>query len=169
MSNNFESNVVVRKARRTEIPALAKIQCAAWKAAFADIITSATMEKYTNEEKCAQMLERVFDSGIGHMYIAGIDNKACGELFWKPLDERNAEIVALHTLKRVWGTGVGRVLMDKALSDMIENGFFTASLWVFKENIRARKFYEKCGFILTGQERISGYDRAVEVEYRRIL
>ena len=127
------------------------------------------MEKYTDAEKCVQMLERVFDSGIGHMYIAGIDGKACGELFWKSADERDAEIVALHTLKRVWGRDVGRALMDKALTDIAENGFFAVTLWVFKENIRARKFYEKCGFAPTGQERVSAYDRAVEVQYRRIL
>ena len=169
MGNYSESKIVIREARRTEISTLAKIQCSAWKSAFGDIITAATMEKYTDTEKCAKMLERVFDSKIGHMYIAGIDNKACGELFWKPIDGRDAEIVALHTLKRVWGSGVGRALMDRAIKDMTENGFFAAKLWVFKDNIRARKFYEKCGFTPTGQERMSGYDRAIEVQYRRIL
>lgn len=162
-------NIIVREARYTEIPALAKIQCAAWKAAFGDIISAATMEKYTDAEKCAHMLKRVFNKEIGHLYIAGIDNKACGELFWKPIDRRSAEIVALHTLKRVWGSGVGRALMDKALRDMVEDGFFGAKLWVFKDNVRARKFYEKCGFTLTGHERVSVYDRAMEVQYRRIL
>ena len=169
MSNNFESEIIVRKARYTEIPALAKIQCAAWKAAFADIITARTMEKYTDEDMNTIMLRRVFNKGLGHLYIAGIDNKACGMLFWQPIDNRSAEIVALHTLKRVWGKGVGRALMDKALADITEEGFFGVKLWVFRNNLRARKFYEKCGFTMTGHERFSQYDRAVETQYRRIL
>ena len=163
------NNIVVREARYTEIPTLAKIQCSAWKAAFGDIITAKTMEKCTDVEKCTQRLKYIFTREIGHLYIAGIDNKACGELLWRPIDRRSAEIVALHTLKRVWGRGIGRALVDAALKDMTENGFFGAKLWVFKDNIRARKFYEKCGFTLTGHERESWYDRAMEVQYRRIL
>ena len=163
------SEIIVRKARYTEVPVLAKIQRAAWKSAFSDIITAETMEKYTDEGKCANVIRRVLTEEIGALYIAGIDNKACGELFWRPIDTRTAEIVALHTLKKVWGKGVGRALMDKALNDMVEDGFLGAKLWVFKDNIRARRFYEKCGFVLTGHERASLYDRAAEVQYRRIL
>ena len=162
-------NIVVRKARYTEIPVLAKIQCAAWKAAFGDIVTAATMEKCTDEEKCTQRLKYIFTREIGHLYIAGRDNRAGGMMYWRPIDKLTAEIVALHTLKRVWGKGVGRALIDKALADMIEDGFLGVKLWVFKDNIRARKFYEKCGFTLTGHVRASWYDRATEVQYRRIL
>ena len=162
-------NIIVRKARYTEIPAIAKIQCASWKAAFADIITAATMEKYTNEDMNTIMLRRAFNKGIGHLYIAGIDNKACGMLYWKPIDNRSAEIVAVHTIKRVWGRGVGRALMDKALTDIFNEGFWAVKLWVFKENTRARRLFEKCGFAVTKHERFGQYDRAVEVQYRRIL
>lgn len=167
MEEEFE--IVIRKARYTEIPILVKIQCAAWKAAFGDIITAATMDKYTDEDKNTIMLRSVFNKGTGHMYIAGIDNKACGMLFWKPIDRRGAEIVALHAIKRVWGKGVGRAMMDMALQDMFDEGFWAVKLWVFKNNIRARRFYEKCGFVPTGHERVSKYDRAMEVQYRRIL
>ena len=126
-------NIIVRETHRTEIPMIAKIQCSAWKAAFADIITGRTLEKYTDTRICTQKLERIYDSEIGRIYIAGVGGKACGTLFWKPLDSRRAEIVALHTLKRVWGAGVSRALMDKALADIYHDGFFSAELWIFKE------------------------------------
>ena len=38
-------------------------------------------------------------------------------------------------------------------------------LWAFKENKRARRFYEKHGFRWDGSERISEFDGAVEVRY----
>ncbi len=161
--------IVVRQTRRTEIPVIAKIQCSAWRAAFSDIITEQTMIKYTRPDLRTQMLERLFDSETGHMYIAGIDGKACGTLFWKPIDVRRAEIVSMHTLKRVWGAGVGRELMRKALADIYNDGFFSTELWVFRENIRARKFYEKYAFIPTGDERVSIYDHASEICMRRLM
>ncbi len=161
--------IVVREARRSELPIIAKIQCLSWRSAFSDIITQQTMAKYTDSDKCSQMLERVYGSEAGHMYIAGINGKACGTLFWKPIDRQRAEIVSLHTLKRVWGTGVGRALMNRALLDIYNAGFFSAELWVFKENFRARKFYVKHGFLPTGDERASVYDRAAEMRCRRLM
>ena len=40
-------------------------------------------------------------------------------------------------------------------------------LWVFKENTRARRFYEKHGFHSDGSERVSEFDGALEVRYVR--
>ena len=39
------------------------------------------------------------------------------------------------------------------------------SLWAFKDNTRARRFYEKHGFSWDGTERISEFDGALEVRY----
>jgi RimJ/RimL family protein N-acetyltransferase len=38
-------------------------------------------------------------------------------------------------------------------------------LWAFKENIRARRFYEKHGLHWDGAERVSEFDGALEVRY----
>ena len=38
-------------------------------------------------------------------------------------------------------------------------------LWAFKQNTRARRFYEKHGFHWDGAERISEFDGAPEVRY----
>jgi ribosomal protein S18 acetylase RimI-like enzyme len=40
-------------------------------------------------------------------------------------------------------------------------------LWVFEENIRARKFYEKHGFVLT--DKCHKFCNAVEVMYSKKL
>ena len=50
---------------------------------------------------------------------------------------------------------------------MKKYGKKTVSLWAFKENKRARRFYEKHGFTFTGEERLSEFDSAAEVRYIR--
>ena len=53
-------------------------------------------------------------------------------------------------------------LLTEALHQIGEKSVF---LWAFKENHRARRFYEKHGFHWDGTERVSEFDRAVEVRY----
>ena len=53
-------------------------------------------------------------------------------------------------------------MLAEALRQIGERPVF---LWAFKENRRARRFYEKHGFIWDGSERISEFDGAVEVRY----
>ena len=75
-----------------------------------------------------------------------------------------AEIVAIHSFPESWGTGLGHAMLTEALAQI---GDRTVILWAFKENIRARRFYEKHGFRWDGNERVSEFDGAMEVRYVR--
>ena len=66
-----------------------------------------------------------------------------------------------------WGKGYGTMMMEHVLSEMKAVGFEKAMLWVFEENIRARKFYEKHGFSFNGKKK--EFSNAMEVMYRRDL
>ena len=48
---------------------------------------------------------------------------------------------------------------------MKESSVEKCFLWAFKENVRARRFYEKHGMVYNGKARISEFDGAVEVMY----
>ena len=82
---------------------------------------------------------------------------------WQRVDE-GAEIVAIHSLPQSWGTGLGHAMMAEALKQIGDGIVF---LWAFRENKRARRFYEKHGFRWDGSERISEFDGAMEVRYVR--
>ena len=60
------------------------------------------------------------------------------------------EVFALYVLPEYHGTGVGRQLMDAALEKLAS--YPHICLWLVKGNARALRFYEKCGFHLTGEE-----------------
>ena len=149
----------VRHARLEDMERLGHIMAASFRSAFADFVTQQTMDACAREDRCAALLEGVFRQGEIR-FLTG-DNS--GMLCWKPVED-GAEIIAIHSLPESWGAGLGHAMMEKALEQM---GNVTVSLWVFEQNLRARRFYEKHGFRWDGNSRISDFDGAVEVHYVR--
>jgi GNAT superfamily N-acetyltransferase len=72
------------------------------------------------------------------------------------------ELRDLYVVPSAWGTGVARELMDAALAGVIGD----AVLWVGEENARARRFYEREGWVADGERRTSVFEKD-EVRYRR--
>jgi RimJ/RimL family protein N-acetyltransferase len=68
----------------------------------------------------------------------------------------------------VWGTGVGRELMAVAVDRLREAGFRSATLWVLRDNERARRFYERAGWSPDGAEKddVVAGATVTEVRYR---
>lgn len=56
------------------------------------------------------------------------------------------EVWTLYVLPEYWGMGYGRALLENSVSWLNEQGFERAYLWVLESNVRARRFYEHCGF-----------------------
>lgn len=61
-----------------------------------------------------------------------------------------AEIWALYVSPSAWSTGAGRLLWLRAKERMLAQGFNTCALWVFPQNERAIKFYQRAGFVQDG-------------------
>lgn len=59
------------------------------------------------------------------------------------------EVVSIYLLPDYMGKGYGRFLLDAAISELKNMGHRDVFLWVLEENTRARRFYEKAGFLRT--------------------
>jgi GNAT superfamily N-acetyltransferase len=69
-----------------------------------------------------------------------------------------------------WSTGTGRALMDRVLAEVRAEGYPRIVLWVLTENVRARRFYERCGFRLSGAAHVlQGLGGVPEVCYELVL
>ncbi len=163
------NKIEVRLAQASDIKALAKVQTSSWKVAFKSILSADVLEQYTDVKSCTQMLQGVLDESKGNLYIAYLNGEPCGEIFWCDDNEETAEIVAVHSLESSWGTGVGQAMFNKVLLDIKASDKSKVYLWVFEKNMRARRFYEKYGFIHNGETKISAFDNAVEFKYIRDL
>jgi GNAT superfamily N-acetyltransferase len=81
-----------------------------------------------------------------------------------------AELYALYVAPEWWSTGTGRALMDRVLAEVRAEGYPRIVLWVLTENARARRFYERCGFRLSGAAHVlHGLGGVPEVCYEQAL
>ena len=136
---------------------LGRIMSVSFRTAFSDLVTQQTLDACTKEVNCIALLEGIFREGRVH-FLLGDD---CGMLAWQWVGN-SAEIIAIHTLPESWGTGLGHALLTEAMNQIGQKPVF---LWAFKENMRARRFYEKHGLYWDGTERVSEFDGALEVRY----
>ena len=77
------------------------------------------------------------------------------------------EIYSLYLLPQYTGKGLGKRLMDRALSEMKEKGFTNILLFALEQNLTARKFYENYGFTLSGDmmKKKFGHKNVTQVMY----
>lgn len=143
----------IRRARPGDESILAYIQTESWKAAFAGILSAETLAKYTDAHRVADMYRRLLKEDRGKGYILLAANSPHCIAFWDAARDASlagaAELICIHSLPDNWRKGYGGAMMDRILQDMREAGYSTAVLWVFKDNLRARAFYEAKGFALT--------------------
>lgn len=61
------------------------------------------------------------------------------------------EIVSVYFLPEYTGKGFGKMMLDKSVMELKKFGFENVLLWVLEDNFTARKFYEKYGFVFSGE------------------
>lgn len=64
--------------------------------------------------------------------------------------ENCGEIVSIYFLPQYIRKGLGTLLTQAALAELKKMGYQSCCLWVLEENERARRFYEKMGFVPDG-------------------
>jgi RimJ/RimL family protein N-acetyltransferase len=151
--------MVIRNAEFEDMKQLGHIMAVSFRTAFADFVSQQTMDACAQEDNCVAMVEGIYREGTMHFLMGGDQGFLC----WQATDD-GAEIVAIHALPVSWGTGLGHAMLAEALKQIGSRRVF---LWAFKENTRARRFYEKHGFRWDGTERVSEFDGAPEVRYVR--
>ena len=61
------------------------------------------------------------------------------------------EVVSIYLLPEYMGKGYGKQLFRACVDELRKSGYNRIVLWVLEENQRARKFYEKNGFVCTDE------------------
>lgn len=95
--------------------------------------------RFESEREDHRLHVATSDSGVlaGFVYVGG------------------GRLHAIHVHPEWTGRGVGSALMAVARRSLRELGFERASLWVLADNERACRFYERDGWVLSGQARVS--------------
>lgn len=145
----------LRPAEPGDAKILAYIQTESWKAAFAGILSQEELTKRTEPERVKAMYERILSNPAVHLTIETVEGTPHCIAGWSRSrggqGENTAELICIHSLPDRWRRGYGSMMMDHVLSEIREQGYEEVVLWVFEQNHRARRFYEKHGFTLTDQ------------------
>ena len=84
-------------------------------------------------------------------------------------DETQGEVFGFYVHPRAWGTGVSSEMMMATRVELGARSLRPVIVWTHAGAERARAFYEKSGFVLTGRERANtvnpGAIEVPEVEY----
>lgn len=92
-----------------------------------------------------------FAAGVA-VTLAIVDDEVVGTISVRPPKLESLFVVPEH-----WGSGVGLRLHDVALDQIRTAGARAAELDVMVDNARARRFYEKHGWLPDGRSEVSPY------------
>ena len=81
--------------------------------------------------------------------------------------EGSGEVFSIYILPQYTGKGIGKMLMDRAVSELKAMGFTRVVLFALDKNVIARRFYEKYGFTASGDmmKKKFGHKMVTEVMY----
>ena len=166
--------MTIRTATPLDADAIARVQVATWRVAYKDIVPDAHLNGLDWREWAIarrEQLERATDEGV-RVHVALVDESLVGYVATGPERESSPsappgqEIYALYLAPELWGRGIGRDLLSRAVADVPPD--VPVTLWVLADNLRARSFYERRGFRADGTTltiQRGGLD-LVEVRYR---
>lgn len=151
------SPVVVRSAEPTDADVLAAVSGRAFEATYRGIVPDPALDAWIDGgvESWRAALERREPDSPSRAWVAQRDRSVIGyattspaRANWLPPPVGAGELTNLYLDPDVIGTGVGRLLYDHAVADLRERGFDPLVVWAFRDNRRARRFYEGRGLVI---------------------
>lgn len=136
---------------------LGRIHAQAWQDAYKGIIPDAYLAGFTPEKRAA-FFARILPVTANENYLLYLRDEPIGMLCVGPVYEQEpetegcGEVQAIFLLKPAWGQGIGLAAMDFAIARLHTLGYQDIVLTVLSDNRRARRFYERYGFVPDGEK-----------------
>jgi len=139
---------MIRPGTPEDAEAVARVQIASWQEAYRHLFTAEQLAAIPLDQRIE------FWSRFPPI-VAEAEGEVIGFVNVGPAyhdDDADGELYAIYVRPDHWGTGAGRALMEAGEARLRELGHTTAILWVWKDNPRARRFYEIAGWAVDGAE-----------------
>ncbi|MBN2853316.1 MAG: GNAT family N-acetyltransferase [Clostridia bacterium] len=145
-------SIQLRTATKEDIDILAKIHSRSLNEAFGEIYKKhfSYEDRYSgfthelNLGKPNNLLVLYNDEPIGLLTYGGSR--------YVEIDDDSIELWRIYLEPDFWGRGFGTQTLEKALEIIKSLGYKKVILWVLEKNIRARRFFDKNGFIDSGKQ-----------------
>jgi ribosomal protein S18 acetylase RimI-like enzyme len=141
--------LLIRQATGTDIPAIRHIAHHTWPVAYGELLSKEQLEYMLNLMYSEESLQQQF--GKGHtFYMAELDSHAHGFASVSAEGENKFKLNKLYVLPTTQKTGAGKALLQQVIQFAKDNQGTELFLQVKRDN-PSKGFYEKQGFIITGE------------------
>ncbi|WP_018530823.1 MULTISPECIES: GNAT family N-acetyltransferase [unclassified Streptomyces] len=168
------NGLTVRPMALGDCDAVAEVRVRGWQFAYAGLLPRAHLDALSVPDVTAHLRET-----FGRRHPDLVAERAGAVVGWAchgptrdaDVPPGDGELYALYVREEQLSTGVGRALMGVCLADSAATGRSVIRLWVLEGNARARRFYERAGFVADGARapyEVAG-ETVPEIRYVRAL
>jgi GNAT superfamily N-acetyltransferase len=148
--------IQLRRATPEDAAALAAVEVRSWRAAYRGLMPDTFLDGLSEVEKAESWRQNLLKhgpSGRKRVWVALSDADITGFVRVGPLtDEGEVGLIyVLYVLPEQWRRCVGATLMQAGMQELRDLGMCEAILWVLRDNLRARRFYEQFGWTPDGR------------------
>jgi RimJ/RimL family protein N-acetyltransferase len=161
-------SATLRPATPDDARTIADIQVETRRATYVGVMPQDVLDGLDVDESTSMWEQWLGVETTAHFVVersgVGVGFASVGPCHHEP---ESGEVYSIYVRPGAWGTGSGWALMDAAVAWLAEQ-WQEAILWVAEENPRARRFYERYGWVAetTRVEEVWPGDRVPEVLYR---
>lgn len=164
---------VVRFATINDLPQIAAIARITWDATYNETIAPENRHVFLERAYKPENLESGIDTPGHWFYVAQLDNQLVGfGHFLKRYhpNQGRAELVRLYVLPEYQNLNIGHTIMQTGFAALAQAGIQQCSVSVQETNQKARKFYERHGFVFHRRHgQFLGTQIITLVEYVRLI
>jgi ribosomal protein S18 acetylase RimI-like enzyme len=163
------AEIALRDAVAGDAPGMARAMVDAWRGGYRGVLDDAVIDAQ-RADRWAQALAAPTAAGT-HTTVAVdavgtvVGFARCGPDRDDPSHDRGY-IASVYVAPTAAGAGLGRRLIEHCVDALTADGRGEITLWVFRDNGRARALYERCGFDADGAELTDPRWGAPQVRYR---
>jgi ribosomal protein S18 acetylase RimI-like enzyme len=151
----------IRPATAADVAELARVHVACWHESYDGLVPPALLAAFTVERGRTVWARLIGEPAAYHavsVYVAHCGDRLAG--FGSCCAQRSAdlgvrgyagEISSIYLLREFQRRGLGAAVMQTLADDLLGRSFAAVSLWVLRDNSRARRFYERCGGRVIGE------------------
>lgn len=166
----------LRRATLEDAQAIARLQIAAWRAAYTGLMPQDFLDRMDDPRRLASWRHLLSLRGPQVVTLAEDERGmvtgfcVCGPSRDADATASIGEIIALNVLPAAWRQGIGRMLCDDVIALAPSRGWQTLTLWTLRENARARSAYQRMGYAADGARKVDTMLTGaplVQLRYRR--
>jgi GNAT superfamily N-acetyltransferase len=165
----------LRPARLEDARQLAEVHVGSWQAAYRGIVPDSILDDLSVETWTERWQQRLSIENQTHTLVLTLQESVIGWTTVGPArdpdcsPEDTQEVYAIYLRAEYWGQGCGSQLYTATEDQMRQSGATDAVVWVLRDNSRARRFYERQGYLIDPiqPERNHRLSELGELRYRK--